>query len=228
MGQLISPGSAISGSGTSSPFPDYEYYAGGLHYPDIRFGVPPKLLNLQSFPSRDWGSSHHGSGTLTPDPIQPKSRDGLLLDRQDSTVSPLPSLPPEAVVDQRVSFELTAEDVVRCVEKGPKSLSKALQTVVYNSSSRSSSTSIDKTPIEDVTRKTTLPADAEEGQRCQKQRSVSLGSIKEFNFDNGNREDSQKPCIGSYWWANEKVSNKGGEQQGKNWSFFPVTEPGGN
>ncbi|KAL8138866.1 hypothetical protein V2J09_004867 [Rumex salicifolius] len=50
LGQLISPGSTVSRSGTSSPFPDHEYLFGGLHCSDVHLGVPPKLLKLQSMP----------------------------------------------------------------------------------------------------------------------------------------------------------------------------------
>lgn len=246
MGQLISPGSAISGSGTSSPFLDQELAFGGLRFTDIKFGVPPKLLNLQSVPTREWGSCQPRSGSLTPDGrIQPRTVEGSHLDRQDSTVSALPSLPnghhnrPEAAaIDYRVSFEWTSEDVTRCVEKGSTALPRAvvraaasmeerddevLSSVVY------SGTEDGHLHGEDETEKPPIGATfgEEEEQKSLKQRSVSLGSLKEFNFDNmTNRGDFQKSCADSNWWANEKVSGKVEETSDKNWSFFPMIQPG--
>ncbi|GMH22694.1 hypothetical protein Nepgr_024537 [Nepenthes gracilis] len=207
VGQLISPGSAMSASGTSSPFPD------------MQSGFPPKLLSLELPSACEWGS-RRGSGSLTPDAVQPKSCDSSYLDFQNATVSPLTkslngsqqpltkslngSQQHEVVADHRVSFELTAEDLVRCVAKEPKALPKALGNV-YNEDDEDSSNLISDYYIGETTEK--APADPEEGQHCQKQRSVSLGSLKEFHFDNTNEEDSHKPCIGSNWWANEKVAS---------------------
>lgn len=212
VGPLISPGSAVSGSGTSSPFPD-------PYFPDIRYGVPQRLLTLEVGPMREWGSQQV-SGSVTPDAIQSKSRDHVLLDRQDSVVSPLPNLPNgnknnDFLVDHRVSFELTSEDVVRCVEKKPTTLPKALQ----NTDDRDYNTydSVDDSASAGQT-------NVDEGQRHHKQRAASLGSIKEFNFDHVNGLDTDKPCIRSNWWANEKVIGKEGSC--KNWSFFPVMQPG--
>ncbi|KAL2902547.1 hypothetical protein RDABS01_027629 [Bienertia sinuspersici] len=204
---LLHPGS------TSSPFPD-------PYFPDIRYGVPQKLLTLEVGPRREWGSQQ-ASGTVTPDAIQ-KSRDRNLLGRQDSVVSELPNLPNghrnnDFLVDHRVSFELTSEDVVRCVEKKPTALPKALQNPDdrdYNAND-----SVDDSDNAETSEK------EQEGQRHHKQRAASLGSIKEFNFDHVNGLDSNKPCINSNWWANEKVV---GSEDGpcKNWSFFPVMQPG--
>uniref|UniRef100_A0A5B6YSU2 Hydroxyproline-rich glycoprotein family protein n=1 Tax=Davidia involucrata TaxID=16924 RepID=A0A5B6YSU2_DAVIN len=54
VGHLISPSSGISGSGTSSPFPDREFAPGGPHFLEFRTGDPPKLLNLDKLPRRIW------------------------------------------------------------------------------------------------------------------------------------------------------------------------------
>lgn len=215
MGPLISPGSAVSGSGTSSPFPD-------PYFPDIRYGVPQKLLTLEVGPMREWGSQQV-SGSVTPDVVQPMSRD---LHRQDSVVSPLPNIPNghrnnEFLIDHRVSFELTSEDVVRCVEKKPTALPKALQ----NAAERDYNTEdlVDDSASAGTSEKG--QTNYEEAQRHQKQRAASLGSIKEFNFDHVNGLDTAKPCISSNWWANEKVIGKE-DGSGKDWSFFPVMQPG--
>lgn len=224
-GPLISPGSAFSGSGTSSPFTE-----GFPYYPDIRYGVGSTDIRYGVGPAaREWGSQQ-ASGTVTPDAvIWPRSRDFV---RQDSVVAPLPILPANGhhrnndalVVDHRVSFELTAEDVVRCVEKKPMALPRALQ----NPDERESGDNTNGSSVDDVGGSTTerATANGEEGQRHQKQRAASLGSIKEFNFDHINGLEPDKPCINSNWWANEKVVGVGREGDTKNWSFFPMMHPG--
>ncbi|KAF3448584.1 hypothetical protein FNV43_RR09297 [Rhamnella rubrinervis] len=234
VGQLISPSSGISGSGTSSPFPDREF---APHFLEFRTGEPPKLLDLDKLSNFDWGS-RQGSGSLTPDGAKPASSDGFLLKGRLSDVAPQEhsgnrSRNEETVVNHRVSFELTTEDVVRCVEKDPVALPEAASTspkdlsnvVVGNSSEMvnghdcrvgdASNDEPEKVPAEG----------GEEGERHQKHRSVTLGSIKEFNFDNADGGDSRKSNIGSDWWANEKVAGKEGGAT-ENWSFFPMMQPG--
>lgn len=235
VGQLISPSSGISGSGTSSPFPDREF---APHFLEFRTGDPPKLLDLDKLSNFDWGS-RQGSGSLTPDGAKPTSSDGFLLNTHLFDVAPREhsgnrSRNGEAVVNQRFSFELTTEDAVRSVEKDPVALSEAVSTspkdasngVVENCSEmvngheccvgETSNDEPEKVPAEE----------GEEGERHQKHRSVTLGSIKEFNFDhNADGGDSHKSNIGSDWWANEKVAGKEGGAT-ENWSFFPMMQPG--
>nr|KYP41776.1 Uncharacterized protein At1g76660 family [Cajanus cajan] len=76
-GQLISPGSAISTSGTSTPFPDRP--------PTLEFhkGETPKILGLPKEATLANSDGTHPSNAT--------------------------------VVDHRVSFELTGEDVARCL-----------------------------------------------------------------------------------------------------------------
>ncbi|KAK9048436.1 hypothetical protein SSX86_032601 [Deinandra increscens subsp. villosa] len=106
MGQLISPGSVVSNSGTTSPFPDGE----------IPRGIPIILHNPTSAKLWPQGwKSQQESGATTPDPTGP----GSILDRQHSDVGPLTSFSndDQHMVDHRVSFEITPEEVVRCVER---------------------------------------------------------------------------------------------------------------
>ncbi|GJS28728.1 potassium/sodium hyperpolarization-activated cyclic nucleotide-gated channel 4 [Tanacetum coccineum] len=103
-GQLISPGSGVTNSGTSSP------------YGDIPRGYPPFLLN--STGANLWPpgwKSLQDSGATTPDP----TRTGSVLDRQNSDLGPLTSFSndDQHMVNHRVSFEITPEEVVRCVER---------------------------------------------------------------------------------------------------------------
>lgn len=95
IGQLISPGSVVSNSGTSSPFPDRG---------------PPVLRNptgAKLWP-RGWESQQE-SGVTTPIGSQ------SVLDRQNSDVGPLTTFSndDQYSVNYRVSFEITPEEVER-------------------------------------------------------------------------------------------------------------------
>ncbi|KAJ7944942.1 Hydroxyproline-rich glycoprotein family protein [Quillaja saponaria] len=132
LGQLISPSSGISASGTSSPFPDCEFPSGGSHILEFRTGDPPKLLNLDKLSIYEWGS-RQGSGSPTPDSVRPKAQDSLpphcWLSEVALHLRPVNrSRNGNAIVDRKVSFELTAEDNPRCVENKPVALAKAAST----------------------------------------------------------------------------------------------------
>uniref|UniRef100_A0A5B6YV01 Hydroxyproline-rich glycoprotein family protein n=1 Tax=Davidia involucrata TaxID=16924 RepID=A0A5B6YV01_DAVIN len=237
VGHLISPSSGISGSGTSSPFPDREFAPGGPHFLEFRTGDPPKLLNLDKLPRHEWGS-RQGSGSLTPDAVGPRSRGSFLLDRQNSDVAPLTNSfngwrNDETAVDHRVSFEITPE-VVRCVEKKPAALAKAVsaslenaECVVERDENSSEMPNGHECPAGETSNDTPEKAiaDGEGGQQHQKHRSITLGSGKEFNFDNADGGNSDKHNIGSDWWANEKVLEKEVAPT-KNWTFFPMMQSG--
>ncbi|KAK3010310.1 hypothetical protein RJ639_011380 [Escallonia herrerae] len=238
VGHLISPNSGISGSGTSSPFPDGEFTPNRPNFLELRCGDPPKLLNLDKLSPHEWGS-YQNSGSLTPDAVGPRSRDSVLLERQNSDVAPLTNSfngwrNDEVGIDHRVSFEITAEDVVRCVEKKPAAFNMAVSASLENADCKpgrydhsfdmanghqcqTGETSSDASERASV--------DGKDGQRHQKHRSITLGSVKEFNFDSADGGDTDKPAIGSNWWATEKVI---GKEVGpsKNWSFFPMMQPG--
>ncbi|KAL9269248.1 hypothetical protein AKJ16_DCAP10600 [Drosera capensis] len=219
VGQLISPGSVISRSGASTPFPDSELYACGPYFPGLQIGVHPmhRLTSEQGL---------QGSGSLTPDAVWPISRDSLVLERQNSTVSPLPEFPnrsqkSELEIDHGFSFELTAEEV-RCVAQELIASTKALQRMA--TTTNGDENSCDLVAQSSVVEAGDDAAKVEDGHRCQNQRSTSLGSQKEFNFDNSNEELLQDSTVGSYWWANEKVVAKEGKSS-EDWSFFPTNQP---
>ncbi|GMP96308.1 hypothetical protein CsSME_00045006 [Camellia sinensis var. sinensis] len=231
--RLLDPNHQNGESGTSSPFPDREFTPGGPQFLQFRIGNPPKLLNLDKLSAHEWGS-RQGSGSLTPDAVRPRSRDSFLLNRQNSDIAPLTNSfngyrNDEAAINHRVSFEITAEDVVRCIAK-ESSLAKIVSPSVENAEvlaekdekSTEAASSLDG-HLSEISDDTTMTekssADGEDGQRPQKHRSITLGSIKEFNFDNADGGKSDRPAIGSDWWATEKVLGKEG---GKNWSFFPM------
>ncbi|EOY23267.1 Hydroxyproline-rich glycoprotein family protein isoform 2 [Theobroma cacao] len=264
-GNLISPGSAISNSGTSSPFPDRRPIL------EFRMGEAPKLLGFENFTTRKWGSrlgsgsltpdglgqgsrlgsgsvtpdgmglgSRLGSGSLTPDGLGPASRDGFLVGSQISEVALLanPANGPkndETIVDHRVSFELSGEDVAPCLESKSLLPSRAVSEYPKDlvAEGRKERDGIKKDLesscelfIRETSNETVEKAsgEAEEEHSYQKHRSVTLGSIKEFNFDNTKGEASDKPTIRSEWWANEKVAGKEA-RPGNSWTFFPMLQP---
>ncbi|KAL3599078.1 hypothetical protein D5086_006996 [Populus alba] len=134
VGQLISPSSGISGSGTSSPFPDGEFAVGGPHSPEFGMGEPPKLLSLGKLSTREWGS-YQDSGALTPDSVRHGSPN-FLLHRQFSDVASHPRSEngheDDQVVNHRFSFELSVEDASRCVEEKPACSIKTVLEYVEN------------------------------------------------------------------------------------------------
>ncbi|KAA8533698.1 hypothetical protein F0562_031215 [Nyssa sinensis] len=203
-------------------------------------GEAPKLLGYNHFYARKWGS-RLGSGSLTPNGGEPASRDSFLPENQMSEVASLAnsdngSQNDEIVIDHRVSFELTSEDVPTCLEKDPvpslEFVSESLQdraaegTTGRDALSKKTD-SYCKCCVGAASNEMNRKASGEgEGEQChQKHRSLTLGSIKEFNFDNTKGEISDKPPTGSEWWVNGKeVGKELGPQN--NWTFFPILRPG--
>lgn len=280
-GNLISPGSVVSNSGTSSPFLDRRPIL------EFRMGEAPRLLGFEHFPTRKWGSrlgsgsltpdglgvgsrlgsgcltpdgngigstagsgsltpngtglrSRLGSGSLTPDGHGPVSQHSSLVENRIPEVASLANSETGCQTDgnlvhHRVSFELTGEDVARCLAN------KSMTSI------RIASESFDDIPAECAIRKDGMSTAADnssesrvggtsvginendhgegDDQCYRKHRSITLGSIKEFNFDNTKSEVSDKPTIGSEWWANEKVAGKE-SKPGNSWTFFPILQPG--
>ncbi|KAJ4953046.1 hypothetical protein NE237_029878 [Protea cynaroides] len=249
LGHLISPSSAISGSGNSSPYPDWEFMAGG--HPFLHFGArePPKILSVDRLSSRYWGPGR-GSDSLTPDAAGPASQDSFVLENQIPEVASLANSENGSQNDgvvirigHRVSFELTAEDVevagvASCVGKAPPtSVESATKTLpdTAEATSTSERNGILGEPgntfecrvgetLNDLPERASGDAE-EEQQEKQKHPSHTQGSVKEFKFDNADGGVSDKPAIGSDWWANEKVV---GKESGPstNWTFFPMMQAG--
>ncbi|KAJ6326738.1 hypothetical protein OIU78_013762 [Salix suchowensis] len=216
VGQLISPSSGISGSGTSSPFPDGEFAVGGPHFPEFRMG--------------EW-ESYHGSGALTPYSARNRSPN-FFLHRQFSDVASHPQSEnghdDDQIVNHRVSFELSAEDASRCVEEKAACSINTVPVYVEMGTEAKEEESYGEL-IQSFERKSgdtpeTPSTDGEEAPQHRKQQSITLGSVKEFNFDNADEGDSHKPSSSS-WWANGSVVGKEGGTT-KNWSFFPTAPSG--
>ncbi|KAK7380350.1 hypothetical protein VNO78_32858 [Psophocarpus tetragonolobus] len=215
-GQLISPGSGTSTSGTSTPFPDRP---STLEFPK---GETPNIVGVEHFSTRRW-NSRLGSGSLTPDGAGqgsrlgsgsitqegvelasqlgsdclipngagPTNQNNIFMQNQISKEATLANsdnghLSNATLVDNKVSFELTGEDV-----DGNKI------GVLLRNMSGSSQAILDKDPV-DIERiqKDTISCDESlektdymldnpvgEGEQCfHKQNSVN--SSKEFNFAN--------------------------------------------
>ncbi|XP_010521316.1 PREDICTED: uncharacterized protein LOC104800244 [Tarenaya hassleriana] len=251
-GNLISPGSVVSNSGTSSPYP--------RKYPIVNFrvDVPPKFFGSGSITPFGQGSrlgsgaltpdgggfsrlgsgavtpsavgiSRLGSGTMTPDGVWPAPHEGTFMENQISEVASLAnsdhgsgSRHEEIAVDHRVSFELTGEDVARCLA------SKLSRSGLDSNQFETEETVLDRRTSshgETCGNMSEKGHGETESEQAQRLRSFSVGSSKEFNFDNRKEEIPEKAAVRSEWWANEKVSGKG-ESPGNNWSFFPGLHSG--
>ncbi|KAK7251337.1 hypothetical protein RIF29_34434 [Crotalaria pallida] len=229
LGQLISPRSAISASGTASPLPDYEFTTVDAS----------KLLNLDKLTAYEKQKSNQCSGSITPDAVRSPTQAGFLQNHWVSEVkmSPHPrnNQQNEISINHRVSFEISAQKVLRCLDNKPAT---SAWTNVLSKLKNEASTTPDK---EENSRETGLEGkqpvtetlnDAsqatlggDEAKAHEKFQSLTHSSAKEFNFDNADGVDSCAPSIVPDWWANEKVAGKEGGASNK-WSFFPMVQPG--
>ncbi|GAV79320.1 LOW QUALITY PROTEIN: hypothetical protein CFOL_v3_22785, partial [Cephalotus follicularis] len=271
--RLISPGSAMSTSGASTPFPDRRPIL-------LRIGEAPKLLGFDYYTTHKWGSrlgsgsltpdgmglgsrlgsgsltpdgvgvgsrlgsgsltpagACLGSGSLTPDGVGLASRDAFLLENQTPEFASLANLEngckdEEVVIDHRVSFEL---NVACCLDIKPLPtsgiVSECPQDVGFEGQTERNGISMDsknycKLVIVETSddKPEKASGETEDEYSYQKHRSITLGSTKEFNFDNTKGEVSDKPIVSSKWWANEKVAGKEA-RPGNNWTFFPMMQP---
>ncbi|KAI7735752.1 hypothetical protein M8C21_015409 [Ambrosia artemisiifolia] len=215
-GSVLSPGSTIPNSGTSSPFPDKQ-----PRVLKLRVGDDPKFIGYEYFSTRKWGSrlgsesatpngvsgsatphgyglgSRVGSGSLTPN----GGGEMYLMESQISEVASLAnsatsSPKGETLVDHRVSFDLTHLDVMSGAannleasfrtSSGRKTVSNKTDNLCEYCVNKKNSSEILEAPKE---------------KECQcKRASVS----RDFNFDNTNGVE-----LGSQ----------------NNWTFFPMLQP---
>ncbi|XP_011076135.1 uncharacterized protein LOC105160458 [Sesamum indicum] len=254
-----SPGSALSSSGTSSPFPD--------KWPvvEIRRGEAPIFIGYEHFFNHKWGSrvgsgsltpngrgsrlgsgaltpngglsrlgsgaltpngglSRLGSGALTPNGGEPPSRDCNLLGNPISEVVSLANSGNElqncdAVVDHRVSFELSGEDIPTCVVSetvpSPKMESRDLQEATAEVTNHSDFMA----KVSETYRKLS------NGETMHENHTISLGSSRDFNFNNADGELSARIAVDCEWWTNDDVVGKELAPR-NNWTFFPMLQSG--
>nr|AND01140.1 hypothetical protein [Linum usitatissimum] len=217
--------------------------ASGTTTPDC-VGLGSRLASGTMTPDGIGLGSRLGSGSATPDggsiysrmgsgALTPGIQEGVLLMNPVLEAAHLPLLQNgaakthEAVVDHRVSFELSGEDVARCLEN--KSLASNRTFLESGDDHGESGESlmrsevrlrVGETSSNESPGKPTSGEVAEDEPSFRRQRSVTLGSIKEFNFDSSKGESIDK----SEWWANEAIAGK--ESKPTNgWSFFPILQP---
>ncbi|TKY60641.1 hypothetical protein E2542_SST17740 [Spatholobus suberectus] len=239
VGQLISPRSAISASGTSSPLPDSEFNATLSHILDCQRADPPKLLNLDKLSAYENWKSNHGSGSLTPDAAKSATQAGFVSNHWVSEIKMSPhrskNRRSEISINHRVSFELSAPKVLKSLENKPaasawtKVLSKLKNDATTADKEENSGETgrDDKQAVAETPNAPPLEATlgGDEATVHEKDQSLTLSSTKEFNFDNADGGDSLARNIVADWWANEKVAGKEGGAS-KDWSFFPMIQPG--
>ncbi|XP_074581118.1 uncharacterized protein LOC141837641 [Curcuma longa] len=208
IGRLISPSSVCSGP--SSPFPDPDHHSAGISFQSFPIGEPPKVLSAEVVGTKKLIPRHTRIG-------------GSLLDGHISAAEPVveSTVVPknnEHTMDNRVSFDLTAEQFTRCLEKK-----------VAISSEGTSETFTARTdgvlPINEADNNRRIGIDDTYHDLPEKvQSSLNIPPAKEFKFDNSEGV-SEAPNVGSDWWANEKVVGATSEHR-KSWAFMPMIQPG--
>ncbi|CAA0830825.1 hydroxyproline-rich glycoprotein family protein [Striga hermonthica] len=228
-GHVKSPGSAISTSGTSSPFfPDKRPIL------EFRMGEAPKFLGYEHY---KW-DSRVGSGSLTPcskldsGTLTPNGENKAVVEnRVLRMVLPATSeLKPQNddLVDHRVSFELFGEDIPTCVVRAPSLKNGSGYEIVEGGTYRkeflgSRNEDSLREHNEDSLREHCNGESVNEEEFHQKHRTISLGSSKDFNFNNEKGQVSEKSSVDCEWWTSEKAVKK--ELGPRNsWSFFPMLQ----
>ncbi|CAH8384458.1 unnamed protein product [Eruca vesicaria subsp. sativa] len=178
-------------------------------------------LGFEDFTARKWGSrfgsgsitpAGQGSGALTPDggggygskldSGNLTSLEGCVFGYSDHGSS----WNDEAVtVAHRVSFE--CGDLARCFASKLNRVGLDEQTGFNEAVS-----------VSPTNRWSDETWGERESELSHKLRTFSLGSSKEFKFDN------TEEVVRTEWWADEKV---GDDSLGNSWSFFPVLRSGG-
>ncbi|KAK4749715.1 hypothetical protein SAY87_027164 [Trapa incisa] len=204
-------------------------------------GIGSRLGSGTLTPDGIGTGSRMSSGCFTPDGLDPPSHDSFLLsENQNGAKAFFPGLgngPKHdvTVIDHRISFELTGEDVARCLANKSASSSGtfsrfpldtlgegcAEKTRIYENPENYCDLSTEKTR---EGARGNVSGDGKKEPCYQKQRSFTLGSTKEFNFDSRSGGAFQKLGVSSEWWANGKVASKG-LKAGNSWSFFPMLQP---
>ncbi|KAF8779569.1 hypothetical protein HU200_002483 [Digitaria exilis] len=127
--------------------------------------------------------------------------------------------PNDHAMNSRVSFELTVEGVVRCLEK-KNAISRDSATPSFHLAPASSGhhkreSNHTRAEVHDE-----MYHDLLEKVRC----SLSLHRTREFNL-NDVESTNPEPSVGSDWWANVKVAGISAEPE-KGMSLDRVSQPG--
>ncbi|KAI4364909.1 hypothetical protein MLD38_020940 [Melastoma candidum] len=226
IGHLISPSSGISGSGTSSPFPGREF-AASLSLLQFQVDQTSNVFNADTLRSGDWGSRNN-SGSVTPDSmtLRPAPCSGIfhLLSECENKASGT-----NAAV---TLFELPLGEV-RGGESNPPAPAEPGTTVSRNSvevergsqhiNTREAAGNVGLDASTSCPEMEKNPNDLEEMTRWQRCRSITLGSSRDFTFDERDKKDGQRTGDIASGWSSETVIEE--EQLSmKDWSF-PVIQP---
>ncbi|KAL5052986.1 hypothetical protein RYX36_033668 [Vicia faba] len=233
VGPLISPRSAISVSGTSSPLPD-----------EFQIADTAKLLKLDKLSTYGKQKSSQSSGSITPDTVKSTTTQAGFHPSNwvsDIKISPCPinNRRNEISVNHRVSFELSAavENKPTASSSSSSAWTKVLSKFKSDAAASASTTGKEENDCDDKQVVTETLIDAQKQTKAalveedatvhEKDQSLTLSSssTKEFNFDSADGGDSHAPNVVADWWANEKVAGKEGGAS-KDWSFFPIIQPG--
>ncbi|KAG9441310.1 hypothetical protein H6P81_017164 [Aristolochia fimbriata] len=231
VGHLISPSSAIN-SGTSSPFPDLEFPSSSCSFPTFSTGGPPKLLSIEGLSLRK-SIRRDSPVSVTPDKAKPIGPDSL--EDQISAIASLAnsengSQNEELIINHRVSFELSGDAIASCSAKkednGEESTSepKSVPIDIIAEADDPSTGAKNDTECNQSPGSSNTPLEGASAHVKSRGQQPSLGTSKEFKFDNSDGA-SMEPSVGSDWWANEKVISAQPEKQTK-WSFFTMIQPG--
>lgn len=219
---LMSPGSANSASGMSSPYADRRQVL------EFRMVDASKIFESKKFHSWKW-DSRRGSGSLTPDRVGLASYDNLPQEIHISEVASLAnsetrSVIEEVLVNHRLSFEVNCEGSHTSVEKTAVVAADPQQEIVERKHDAISH-EVENCNLcaKDASTKTPEEISGELKDCQRKWSSFSLGSVKEFNFDNREREIPTNSTLGSEWWTDEKVGKELGPEN--KWTFFPLLQP---
>ncbi|KAL0913709.1 hypothetical protein M5K25_017188 [Dendrobium thyrsiflorum] len=195
VGHLISPSSVCSG--TSSPFPDREFHS----FQTASFPIPMGRPDFHELVTRHSSRNNRS-----------------LFNGQISALNPTMATTccghdNEPTLAHRVSFELTAEEVTRCLDRKSNFPAEAASefpvTVTKTSMGKEQDEADDSyDDISFVGTSTGSPG-------------ITLLTVKEFKFSNSD----SKSGMDSDWWANEKKFGMANTPK-NNWAFFPLIQPG--
>ncbi|XP_051123062.1 putative GPI-anchored protein pfl2 [Andrographis paniculata] len=174
------------------------------------------------------GISRLGSGTVTP------NNGGEQISKAvDLPNSKHKAENSDAVMDddRRVSFELLGEDIPICIvrEKEPILSNNTVSGAPTEQKAAPMSNSDIHREISDGKKTTEASSEGEgDGEDClQKNRTISLGSSKDFNFNNAKGDIPEKAGIDCEWWTSDEVVEKETSPR-SSWSFFPMLGSGAN
>ncbi|CAA0838748.1 hydroxyproline-rich glycoprotein family protein [Striga hermonthica] len=191
---LISPCSGISGSGTSSPFPDREFAAAPScpFFLEFRTGNPPKLLDLEKIVRRDRENSSVGPTTIGP-----------------------------TVVNHKVSIEIKGNELVESIENGKDHKREEKRSKMKEEEAEASdNTSV----LNEKNRADDGDDIEKKREKTRTITLGSTKEFNFDGVDGGNSNSGEPLRIdSSEWWVNEKVADED-RARDNHWLFFRFSQ----